>query len=194
MLAAVSRTPSAFRLPYSPGAGANGDPPKTSAGTAGKPAQTASGSIPQNLTEDQIKQLESLRKRDREVRTHEAAHQAAAGGLARGGANFSYQRGPDGQQYAIGGEVSIDTSPVPGNPEATLAKAETIARAALAPAEPSGQDSQVAAQAAQMAAQARAELANRGNEATQDGRQKTDRFKSVEAVDREQPVRIDLYA
>ncbi len=57
-----------------------------------------------------------------------------------------------------GGEVSIDSSPVPGDPEATARKAQTIKRAALAPREPSGQDRQVAAQAAQLEAQARQQI------------------------------------
>jgi hypothetical protein len=48
--------------------------------------------------------------------------------------------GPDGKQYAVGGEVPIDLSPVSGNPQATVQKAETIQRAALAPADPSGPD------------------------------------------------------
>lgn len=129
---------------------------------AGQAAQTGVkttvGADGKALSEDQLRQLESLRSRDREVRAHEAAHQAAAGGLATGGASFSYQRGPDGNLYAIGGEIHIDTSAVPGDPEATLRRAETIMRAALAPADPSGQDRQVAAQAARTAAEARSEL------------------------------------
>jgi hypothetical protein len=59
----------------------------------------------------------------------------------------------------VGGEVSIDTSPVAGNPEATIAKAHQIEAAALAPADPSGQDHSVATQAQAMAAAAEAELA-----------------------------------
>lgn len=102
--------------------------------------------------------VDQLKTRDREVRAHEAAHLAAAGGLATGGASYSYQRGPDGESYAIGGEVGIDISPVSGSPSATLAKAETIKRAALAPANPSGQDFMVAQSAGAMAQQARAEL------------------------------------
>lgn len=112
-----------------------------------------------SLSTREQRQVESLQRRDREVRAHEAAHLAAAGGYARGGAQFEYRRGPDGGSYAVGGEVGIDTSPVAGDPAATLAKAETVRRAALAPAEPSGQDRQVANQAAAMAAQARQELA-----------------------------------
>ena len=103
--------------------------------------------------------LQQLRARDAEVRAHERAHLAAGGEHVRGGARFAYQKGPDGRLYAIGGEVSIDTSPVPNNPQATLAKAEQVVRAALAPAEPSPQDRTVAAEARQLAAQARIEIA-----------------------------------
>ncbi len=116
------------------------------------------------LAEQRI--LEQLRDRDKEVRAHEMAHSAAAGGLSKGGPSFEYQRGPDGQLYAVGGEVQIDTSGVPGDPEATLEKAIQIQQAALAPAEPSAQDRSVAMAAVAMAAQARAEINNRGSSQT----------------------------
>lgn len=112
-----------------------------------------------DLSQAEQTAVAELKKIDRQVRSHEAAHMAAAGGLAKGGARYSYQKGPDGQHYAVGGEVSIDTSGVTGNPEATLAKANIIQAAALAPADPSSQDRAVAAGAAQMAAAARAEIA-----------------------------------
>ena len=112
----------------------------------------------QELSESELQLVRELASRDREVRAHEQAHLAAAGGYAKGGPTYTYQTGPDGIRYAIGGEVSIDTSPVPGNPRATLAKAQAIQAAANAPAEPSGQDRAVAAAAAQMAARAQAEL------------------------------------
>src|SRR5690554_3777891 len=111
------------------------------------------------LTAEQVKEVEQLKARDREVRAHEMAHLAAAGGLAMSGATFTYQRGADGVSYAIGGEVKIDTSSG-STPEETIRKAQTIRAAALAPAEPSGQDHAVAAQASQMEAQARAEQAS----------------------------------
>jgi hypothetical protein len=121
---------------------------------------------PGELPEDEQKRVQDLKARDREVRAHEAAHLAAAGGYAQGGANFSYSRGPDGKLYATGGEVSIDSSAVAGDPEATLRKAQVVQRAALAPAEPSGQDRQVAAEAAAMATQARQEMASAPAEET----------------------------
>jgi hypothetical protein len=110
------------------------------------------------LSADEKRELEQLKARDREVHAHEAAHRNAAGSLVRGGAQFDYQTGPDGRRYAVGGEVSIDTSPVPGDPQATLRKADTVRHAANAPLEPSTQDRRVAAKAAQMAARARHEL------------------------------------
>jgi SprA family protein len=110
------------------------------------------------LTEDEKKQVDELQKRDREVRQHEAAHKSAAGQYAKGGASYEYTRGPDGRQYASGGEVQIDTSEVSGDSKATIQKMQQIRQAASAPAQPSGQDRKVAAQAAQVEAKAQQEL------------------------------------
>ncbi len=108
---------------------------------------------------EEAREIVKLAARDREVRTHEAAH-AAAGGAYSGAPALTYQKGPDGRSYASGGEVSIDTSPVSGDPQATLQKAQVIRAAALAPAQPSGQDMRVASKASAMAAKARADLAS----------------------------------
>ena len=78
------------------------------------------------LTKEEQQQVQELRQGDAEVRRHEQAHLAAAGRYAKGGPTFTYQKGPDGQLYAIGGEVAIDTSPVPGDPEATIQKARQV--------------------------------------------------------------------
>lgn len=127
--------------------------------TVGK-AKPSSASAPTtgDLSEEEQEVVDELKSIDREVRTHEQAHIAAAGGHARGGPTYSYEQGPDGQQYAVGGEVAIDTSPVSGDPEATIEKARTVRRAALAPAEPSAQDRAVAAAATKLEAQATQEL------------------------------------
>ena len=109
------------------------------------------------LSPDEQKELRELQARDREVRAHEQAHKAAAGQLATGGPSYDYESGPDGRDYAVGGEVGIRLSE--GNsPEESLRLAQQAQRAALAPAEPSGQDHGVAAQAAQLEASARAEM------------------------------------
>ncbi len=123
-------------------------------------AKAGNGAAPQTdqLTDEEQKQVEALKARDAEVRAHERAHTQAGGQYVRGGASYSYQTGPDGKRYAVGGEVSIDTSEIPDDPEATISKAQTVRRAALAPAQPSTQDQQVAAQASQMENEARVDL------------------------------------
>ena len=105
----------------------------------------------------EAQEIRVLQVRDKEVRTHEAAH-AAAGGSYAGSPSYTYENGPDGQSYAVDGEVSINISPIAGDPAATLQKAQQVRAAALAPAEPSGQDMKVAQRAQSMAARARSEL------------------------------------
>ncbi|MYM66628.1 catalase [Pseudoduganella sp. FT55W] len=128
------------------------------------PAAEKTTSSTTQLSAEALALIDQLKARDLEVRQHEQAHMAAAGGLATSGASYTYQRGPNGVSYAIGGEVNIDTSPG-ATPEETIQRARTIQAAALAPAEPSGADRSVAAQAQQMEVQARAELAQRAYEA-----------------------------
>lgn len=109
------------------------------------------------LTPEEEVVVENLKERDQEVRTHEQAH-AAVGGQYAGSPSYEYETGPDNQQYAVAGEVKIDTAPIPGDPSATIDKMDVVIKAALAPAEPSSQDRAVAAQAAQKRVEAQAEL------------------------------------
>jgi hypothetical protein len=132
-------------------------------GRAVRPADEAA-----RLTEAELRQLEQLKARDREVRAHEQAHIAAGGSLVRGGASYTYQQGPDGRRYAVAGEVHIDTAPVAGDPEQTARQAEQVRRAALAPGSPSAQDRAVAARAAATATRARAEVAQQRLEEMQE--------------------------
>ena len=107
------------------------------------------------LSGEDAKRVAQLKKRDREVRQHEQAHLAALGG---GQASFSYEIGPDGQRYAVEGEVPVDIGAVPGDSRATIRRAQTVARAALAPSDPSAADRQAAARARSVELEARAEL------------------------------------
>lgn len=61
--------------------------------------------------------ISKLQQRDREVRSHEQSHISAGGSHVNGGASYTYQRGPDNKQYAVGGSVSIDTSPYRATPK-----------------------------------------------------------------------------
>ena len=108
------------------------------------------------LSREEQRIVAELQAADTNVRAHEAAHMAAGGGLTSP-ASYTYERGPDNKMYAVAGEVGISTSE--GNtPQESLNKAQTIRRAALAPADPSPQDLKVAAQAASMEMNARAEI------------------------------------
>ena len=107
-----------------------------------------------SLEEQRI--VSELQAADTNVRAHEAAHMAAGGGLTSP-ASYTYEQGPDNKMYAVAGEVGISTSEG-SSPQESLNKAQTIRRAALAPADPSPQDLKVAAQAASMEMSARAQI------------------------------------
>ncbi|WP_263144461.1 putative metalloprotease CJM1_0395 family protein [Pseudomonas sp. RIT-PI-AD] len=109
-------------------------------------------------------QIAELANRDRDVRNHEQAH-AAVGGAYAGAPSYTYERGPDGRTYAVGGEVSINVGASADDPETTLRKMISVQAAALAPADPSSQDLSVAARASAQAARARMELASQQSEA-----------------------------
>ncbi|MER2490958.1 putative metalloprotease CJM1_0395 family protein [Catenovulum sediminis] len=111
----------------------------------------------QQPSEQEQKEIDELQARDREVKTHEQAH-ASIGGQYASAPSYEYEQGPDGKKYAVGGEVQIDVSVVNGDPQATIRKMEQVKRAALAPAEPSSADRNVANEASQKAQEARVEL------------------------------------
>ncbi len=142
--------------------------------------------------------LDKLKSRDREVRAHEQAHLSAAGNLATSSASFTYQRGPDGQRYAVGGEVGIDSARVTGDPAATIQRAQQIRRAALAPATPSAQDRSVAVNASATALKAQAELAELNQ--SERGQSAVNAFNNIVVNDSKnkdeenKPVEIDTFA
>lgn len=127
-----------------------------SQGNTENPSQTSPDGS--RLTAEELQLVEELKAADLEVRQHEMAHLAAGGSLVTSGASFTYKTGPDGQRYAVAGEVGIDVSAVPGDPRATIEKMQQIKRAATAPASPSAQDLRVAAKATATAAEAAGEL------------------------------------
>lgn len=119
-------------------------------------SQSSGDAAAGDLSDEEQAQVAKLKQIDAKVRAHERAH-AAVGGAHAGAPSYTYTRGPDGQMYATGGEVAIDIS-AENDPEATLQKATQIAAAALAPADPSGQDRAVAAAAAQLRLEALAQI------------------------------------
>ena len=92
--------------------------------------------------------VERLEARDAKVKSHEAAHIMASGGQA-GMASYTYQTGPDGKRYAVGGSVNISTMST-GDAETDAMRARKTQRAAMATGEPSAQDLKTAMQARSM--------------------------------------------
>jgi hypothetical protein len=133
-------------------------------GGGGAPAAGEADAVgAQQLTPEEKEQVAELQARDAHVRSHEGAHQSAGGGMT-GAASYTYQTGPDGKSYAIGGEVPIRIERG-RTPEETIRNAAQARAAALAPADPSSADLSVAAAAAQIEAQARMQLARRATAA-----------------------------
>ena len=130
-------------------------------------AHNDTGPNGEELTNAEQQRVDELEAREDEVIAHEQAHIAAGNGLT-GSASYGYTTGPDGKQYINEGEVSIDISEE-DNPEDTITKMSTVRSAALAPAEPSAQDRQVASEAARIQAEARRELAAAEDEADGEG-------------------------
>lgn len=92
-----------------------------------------------------------IQKNYREIYNHELAHKNVGGSLA---GPIVIEKNSEG--IPVGGHVSIKM-PVLNkeNPEETIAQAETVFRAAMAPSDPSAQDYRVAAQAKRIEAEAK---------------------------------------
>lgn len=118
-------------------------PSRPALGPEGREALARSNADTGGLSPEELAVVEKLKARDKEVRDHEQAH-ARVGGQYAGSPSYTYQAGPDGRNYAVGGEVPIDVAPVSGDPEATIRKMEIVKAAALAPAEPSSADRRIA--------------------------------------------------
>lgn len=82
--------------------------------------------------------VSKLQARDSAVRQEEEAHAAAAGPYGSA-PQYTYQIGPDGNAYAIGGHVDVSVS-VSGNKADQDRALATLQNAALAPNAPSGAD------------------------------------------------------
>ena len=117
----------------------------------------------EELTDEEQAEVQKLKERDQEVRTHEKAHQTAGGQYASAPV-YDFKKGPDGKDYAVGGHVNIDTSKE-SDPDKTIEKMRVVIKAAKAPAQPSGQDMKVAAEAQQTLNEAQMEKAKKQQEA-----------------------------
>ena len=90
--------------------------------------------------QDFARVLEKFKRTDAEIRSHEQIH--ASIGHTTAPISYTYQQGPDGKMYAVGGSVRLDTS-MPEDPKAAAFKLDQIQRAASAPMDSSAADNQI---------------------------------------------------
>lgn len=141
-------------------------------------SKASTGKSSKELSPQQQQQISKLKSADAEVKAHEQAHISAASGLRTSAPSYQYETGPDGKKYAVSGEVNISFSQT-GDPKKDLQMAESLKAAALAPANPSGQDMSVAKQADEMIQQDKQKIQEE-NQPQTDKAQKTDSTDSKE--------------
>lgn len=101
---------------------------------------------------------QAIRRRYDEIYAHELAHKNAGGSFA--GAIVIEK---DANGIPVGGHIPISMPTLnPKNPDETINHANTVIRAALAPADPSSQDYNVASRARAIKAQAENIKTNKG--------------------------------
>jgi len=152
---------------------AEAEDPESETDAAASEQKKPSSISTQGMSEQELATLMQLKSRDREVRSHEQAHQSVGGQYA-GSASFEYQTGPDGSRYAVGGEVPIRMPVADGAPAEKIRQADQIIRAALAPAEPSSQDRAVAMRAMQLKQEAQSELRQQQSPAGEENKTSAD--------------------
>lgn len=102
------------------------------------------GLVDKNYDEiDFARVVEKFRSKDAEIRTHEQIH--ASIGHTTTPISYTYQQGPDGKMYAIGGSVRLDTS-IPNDPKAAAFKLDMLQKAASGPTQMSAADGSIAQQ------------------------------------------------
>ena len=92
---------------------------------------------------DFAKVLEKFKQTDTNIRSHEQIH--ASIGHTTAPIAYTYQEGPDGKMYAVGGSVRLDTS-IPNDPKAAAFKLDMLQKAASGPTDSSAADNTIAAQ------------------------------------------------
>ncbi|MEI7611163.1 MAG: putative metalloprotease CJM1_0395 family protein, partial [Rhodospirillaceae bacterium] len=96
--------------------------------TAGTQSAASASTILTAAETAEVAQLKALQQ----AAQQQAQAQLQAAGAYGGAVSYQYARGPDGVTYVVGASVSFNTGAVPGDPAATIAKMETVRRAALA--------------------------------------------------------------
>ncbi|RKF21473.1 catalase [Alginatibacterium sediminis] len=166
-----------LRIPDDPNDGQSGSQQDSSQSDAKQQNPNAGN----QLSEQEQAKVRELEKRSLEVETHEQQH-AAAGGQYASAPSYTYERGPDGKNYKVDGEVSIDVAPIANDPQATIDKMRQVKRAAQAPSQMSAADRQVASQAASQLAAAQRELAAQKREQIEGSQESDDEAQATQTA------------
>lgn len=102
-------------------------------------------------------EIKRLQEQENNVISHERSHMQS-GGEFSGSPSYLYTRGPDGKVYISGGEVKMYV-PATDDYDKLIQSLQKVKRAAMAPPDPSPQDSKTAAMASAKEASVRQEIA-----------------------------------
>jgi hypothetical protein len=94
--------------------------------------------------QDFARVLDKFKQTDTNIRSHEQIH--ASIGATTSPISYTYEKGPDGKMYAVGGKVTLDTS-LPDDPKAAAFKLDMLQKTASGPIDSSGADNTIASQA-----------------------------------------------
>lgn len=169
-------------------------PDKSDDSKAARNEEKAAKAAEPEFTPAELRRIAELKRTDAEVRAHEQAHITVGRGLITSGPTYEYTYGPDGKQYAVAGEVGIDTSPE-REPQENIDKGQHIQDTALAPVDPSSQDYRVAATGRQLEEQGRRDLRElQRSETEQQQSEQQDRRLQAYASPVGEPAQVDVYA
>ena len=115
----------------------------------GESKKTLSALGRKELTPEEYRKIDSLKKQELKVMAKVNARLAAGGDLCEK-PRFKYETGPDGKHYKTAGEVKIDISPCK-TPEETISKMHRVMKAALAGGEPTETDRAIYKEAQRLA-------------------------------------------
>jgi hypothetical protein len=183
--------PTSFAASLAPTAPLGGALPRTE-GTTKDVKETTNPAAEKELSPAEKRQLAELRRTDAAVRAHEQAHLNAGRELITSGPNYTYTYGPDNKPYAVAGEVGIDTSPEQ-EAQANIDKGRRIQKTALAPADPSAQDFNVAASGKRLEAEGRKDLLSEQRSETA-GTNRLRAYTSSAVSEAGEPGTVDIYA
>lgn len=118
---------------------------------------TSETSVNRNTELGAKRKLDQLKRTETQLEQHISTHKAVAPQFVTPPA-FVYSLPVDGQQFKVSGDASFDLSPIQSSPIKTLAKANLLHKAVMAPSAPTSSDLSAAQKTLLMAVEAKFEI------------------------------------